>query len=248
MGKLKLAGLWATALLSVTVGGASALGETPPAGDVGIKTVSYSGSGCRPGSVAYSIAGDRQAFTLLYSDYTVETRTRQGRPARKHCDIELELTAPEGWAFTVFGVTARAYASLEPGAFGFLRVWSGFGGRRGNIGRVRLAGPYDGDFQQSTDLPLSELEWSRCGRGAGERRVKLRTEIQVRTKGFADHQGDRDEPGLGNNLPRGMIALDAIDGAVAHRYGLAWKRCQGGGHGDGHGGGPRPGRPGHGRS
>src|SRR5689334_14736144 len=78
--------------------------ETPGAGTVSIERLAHRGTGCRPGTVAQSIASDNRQFTLLFSDYLVDTSSRGGRPARKHCDLDVDVHVPEGWQFTVYGV------------------------------------------------------------------------------------------------------------------------------------------------
>ena len=199
----------------------------PPAGQFGLEALTYRGSGCRSGTVASSITADAQAFTLLFSDYLVDTSPRDGRPARRACDVDVTMKVPAGWSFTIFGLQIRGYASLESGAIGVQKAASSFGARRPQeVGRVRLEGPYDGDYQLYSKLALNAVEWSRCGGRDRTRRFNLKTAITVRPKrGFDDHQGDSDNPGLGRDLPRGMLTVDAIDGALLHRYQIAWRRC-----------------------
>lgn len=201
--------------------------DRPTSSEVGLEAITYRGSGCRQGTVAQTISPDTQAFTLLFSDYLVDTSPRDGRPARRACDIDVTMRVPAGWSFTVYGLQVRGYASLEDGAIGVQKAASSFGAMPAQeIGRIRLEGPYNDDYQLSSNLPLDALEWSRCGGHERTRRFNLKTAITVRPRrGFSDVQGDVDDPALGRSFPRGLLTVDAIDGALAHEYRIGWRRC-----------------------
>jgi hypothetical protein len=137
------------------------------------------------------------------------------------------MRVPAGWSFTVYGLQVRGYASLENGAVGVQKAASSFGAMRPQeIGRIRLDGPFNDDYQLSSNLPLDAVEWSRCGGHERTRRFNLKTAISVRPmRGFTDAQGDVDDPALGRSFPRGLLTVDAVDGALAHEYRVGWRRC-----------------------
>lgn len=197
-----------------------------PGQDVSIQSFNYRGTGCKQGTVASNVASDGKAMTLIFSDYIVDSSARDGRPARKACDIDVKLKTPSGWSFAVFGVQIRGFASIEPGAVGVQQSASSFGARPPQaIGRVKLNGAFDGDYENFTDLPLTTVEWSPCGVDR-IRNFNLKTFITVRPKnGFRDNDGDNDNPNAGHNLPQGMMTIDSLDGNLEHQYTIAWRRC-----------------------
>jgi hypothetical protein len=204
-----------------------AVGDEFPGQEVTIQELKHRGTGCRDGSVAHNISPDGKAMTLLFADYVVDSSERDGRPSRKACDIDVKMKIPSGWAFTLFGVQVRGYASIERGAVGVQQSAAGFGGRPPQaIGRLKLEGAFDGDYENFSDLPLTTVEWSPCGTDR-VRNFNLKTFITVRPKnGFRDTDGDVDNPNAGQNLPKGMMTIDSLDGSLEHQYTIAWRRCQ----------------------
>lgn len=188
--------------------------------------IDYRGSGCRPGSVATQISPDAQAFTMIFSDFSVDNSNRSGRPERKACVIDIRMAFPRGWSFALYGVQVRGYAAIEEGAIGVIKSLSSFGGRpHQEIGKTRIPGHYDENFEQFSSLPLDQVEWSACGPDR-QRRFNVKTAIVVRPqKGYSDADGDRD-PQDGSNHPRGTISVDSIDGGIAQKFHVAWKRCR----------------------
>ena len=188
--------------------------------------IDYRGTGCRPGSVATQISADAQAFTMIFSDFSVDNSDRAGRPKRRACVIDVRMAFPRGWSFALYGVQVRGYAAIEPGAIGVIKSLSSFGGRpHQEIGKTRLPGPYDDNFEQFSSLPLSQVEWSGCG-PERQRRFNLKTAIVVRPqRGYSDTDGDSD-PGDGSTHPRGTISVDSIDGGIAQKFFVAWRRCR----------------------
>lgn len=191
-----------------------------------LNQIDYRGTGCRPGSVVTQISEDAQAFTMIFSDFSVDNSDRAGRPKRRACVIDVRMAYPRGWAFAVFGVQARGYAAIEPGAIGVIKSLSSFGGRpHQEIGKTRLPGPYDDNFEQFSSLPLSQVEWSGCG-PERSRRFNIKTAIVVRPqRGYSDNDGDAD-PGDGSTHPRGTISIDSVDGGIAQKFFVAWRRCR----------------------
>lgn len=204
----------------------------------GIESVEYQGTGCRPGTVAHNVSTDAQTFSLIFSDYMIDTSVRSGRPMRKACSINLRLRSPRKWSFAIYGVQLRGYAALEEGVVGVAKTivffnpgGSGGPGRvRGaplsqEVGRHRIIGPFDDNFEQFTDIPVSQADWSPCG-PERTRKLHLKTAIVVRPqKGYADSDGDVDQPASGGGFPRGTISVDSVDGGIAHKFSIAWKKC-----------------------
>ena len=199
--------------------------EMPPSG-FGIIAVDYRGTGCTRGTVTTSVAADAQAFTVMFSDYAIDTSARGGRPGRKVCILDLGLRVPPGWSLAVNGVQMRGYAAIQAGALGVAKALVSFGRMvHQEIGRQRLVGPFQDNFSLETNLPLDQAEWTLCRRGR-EPRLNIRTSITVRPRlRFLDTDGEVDNPAQGRGFPFGLLTVDAVDGSIAQLYRISWRRC-----------------------
>ncbi len=222
---LRRAWLMAGLILQVLATSATATAQDqPPRGEVTIGRVDYRGNGCKDGSAVYNISPDGKAMTVLFADYVVDSSARRGRPARKICDLDVQLNIPDGWSFSVFAVDVRGYASLQPGVVGVQKVFASFGRiQPQQIGRQRLVGPYDDNYVNHSEVGLEAAEWSRCNTGRTQK-FNLKTAVTVRPQaGFNDEDGDND--GGTGTFPSGFMTIDSLDGRLVHVYGIAWKRC-----------------------
>jgi hypothetical protein len=198
-----------------------------PVGPLGITAVSYRGTGCPSGSVGSDLASDGQAMTLVFSQFGVDTSTRGGWPMRKACNVELTIRSQVGWQYSLVGVDLRGYANLEPGVIGVQKVAYSFGrqGKRA-VDRLRLVGPYDDNFANHADIDLMDREWSPCSRRAPLSRLFLRVIVNVRPqRGFSDDDWEFDGSRRGEVFPSGYMTVDSLDGAIVHRYQIAYRRC-----------------------
>ncbi len=213
--------LWMTGVAAVSPAVAA------PSGQLGIRGISYRGSGCPQGSVVSDLASDGQAMTLLFSQFGVDTSTRGGWPVRKACNIELTMGTAPGWQYSLVGVDIRGYANLQPGVVGVQKVAYTFGRQnKRTVDRLRLVGPFDDNFANHSDIGVFDSEWSPCSRRAPMSRLTLRVVINVRPqRGFSDEEGDADGSQRGVVYPFGFMALDALDGGIVHRYQIAYRKC-----------------------
>lgn len=180
---------------------------------VAIGELSYAGNGCPAESVAWTLSDDRQAMTMIFDQFAVETTgalpTNEGR-SRKSCRVQLRLQAPANWQFSIFYMDFRGFAALDPGTTGIHQSTYRLGsGPIVNLGRFTLAGPLSDDYQRVEDLSLNTAVWSTCT----ERQQRVEINSTVAVHGRA---------GSG-----GYMTLDSMDGVIAHSYGLAWRRCAG---------------------
>lgn len=222
--------------------------DTPSAGQVGIRGITYSGSGCPQGTVATNLSPDAQAFTMTFSDYMVAREGRnvesgdvcgpnlfnpRNHPAAgpraalrpiscKRCQIQLDITPPQGWSYGLVSFQTRGYATVDQGASGIQNAQISFGrGQKTKLGRMTIEGPYDDDYQRADDVPLRNIVWSKCNQPPQP--LQLDTVIAVKT----------------NDSARALMTVDSVDGTVNQQYGLIWKRCGNGGGGGGGGGNQR---------
>lgn len=204
---------WVLALAVVAVPGWAA--ESPNPRDILIEKVNYNGNGCRPGSVATSLAPDAKAFTLMFDDYIVDTSKKpvagendpddpnDPNPRHRGCNLILDIRVPQGWSFALFNVDVRGYAQLGPKAVGIQRTAYLFRGGEVEIGKMELKGPKAADYFHRTTSPLNSLEFSPCE--GKTRKLVVRTDIRV--KG------------------RGVMTVDSTDGELKQYYSIAWRKC-----------------------
>ena len=94
----------------------------PPPGTVTIQNVTYNGSGCPLGSVAYSITPDRTSVELLFSKFAAELDTKTTQfSSQTNCSVSVQLKYPSGWSVSWDRVEQRGFVDLSGGAQGQIR-------------------------------------------------------------------------------------------------------------------------------
>src|SRR4051812_22176772 len=99
---LKAMAMGVTLLASLAVTGAPAsAGPDPvPADDMVIDVAAANGSGCAWGSEEVAVLPDKKAFTVAYSQFTVQAGPGVKPPeSRKNCQLVLNVHVPEGFTF-----------------------------------------------------------------------------------------------------------------------------------------------------
>jgi hypothetical protein len=186
---------------------------------VQVSEFAYSGTGCPPGSVASDLSQDRQAMTLIFDKFGVETLGAESERLerdRKACQLSLKLQTPPGWQFTVFYMDFRGFASLDADTTGIHSTAYKLGtGPMFNLGKFILTGPYIDDYARIEDMAVTAAPWSDCN--DRQQRLVINTAVAVRS-----HNGSI-----------GYMTLDSLDGVIAHSYGIAWRKCGPGGQGEG---------------
>lgn len=212
--------------------------DAPEPGSVSIADISYRGSGCPQGSVAYNLSPDAKAFTVLFDNFIVEAGEENQRD-RKRCNVNLDMNVPSGWSFALFCVEFRGFADLEEGLVGeqtsrfrFGRSWMR------PLGKMKLEGSYADDYQKVEQIPLSSYTWTPCD-SSRTKRLQLQTEIAITPdrghggrgnpwwrRGRGGRGGGRGGHGNEPEPKYGVMTVDSIDGELAHHYGIAWRRCE----------------------
>jgi len=177
---------------------------------VRVRNIAYAGSGCPAGTVAGSIANDRQAFTLLFDSYIAEVGPGISiREKRKNCQLAVALDFPQGWSFSIFTVDYRGYVDLDGGIVGTQQSSYYF---QGQSTTARLAsnyyGPLSQNYQIRDTLGISAVVWSPCG---ASRALNINTEVRLNNSN--------------NPTGSGIMTTDSIDGVVRQLYGFQWRRC-----------------------
>jgi hypothetical protein len=190
--------------------GAPLPSDAPP-GEMRVNLRTVNGSGCPAGTVGVEAAPDRSSFTVNYSQYLARAGAgAEATDARQNCQLVLDVDAPEGYTYAVFGLDHSGYAHLAAGARGLQRSAYYFQGSPSTEEVTHeLTGPYDGPWHTSDSDAFEELVWAPCGE---DRHLNVNTELRV-------DAGDAD--------PRqsvSFLAMRATD-VPATTYHLTWKQC-----------------------
>lgn len=180
-----------------------------PADNVYINRIVYGGNGCPQGTVSELVSPDKQSFTLLMDEYIAELGPYIERAAnRKSCQIGVELVVPAGWSYSVATIDYRGYANLDPGVTGTHMASYYFQGQ-GTTGRFasNFAGPYVNNYQVRDTIGLEAQVWSPCGQ---TRALNIKSEVRLAAR---------------NRNAQGVMTVDSVDGTVAMKYGIVWRRC-----------------------
>jgi hypothetical protein len=167
-----------------------------------IESISYGGSGCPNGSVAQSISDDRQRFTLIFDRYVASTGP--GVPAtdaRKDCQININLRAPNGTGNTHLNLQYRGYAQLAAASTGEQQAdyyLASTPHKPGGGGSGKFNGPVAKDYVQSDTIPL-QLQKVDTGAPCGFR-VPFNIKSSIRIVGPP-------------SVP-GQLTTDSIDGQI----------------------------------
>jgi hypothetical protein len=175
-------------------------GNRPPKDNVSAG-ITYSGTGCPPGSASVALAEDRSSFTILFSRFIASN----GSPTdnRKDCMIDVDLVYPEEWSFAIQAIDYRGYAQLPAGMSAVHRSQFLFQGNGSPNARTSLVGPLNEDYFIREEQPL---EFSKC-----------RTRMKGRIRTVLQLNGSSTQPA--------QMTVDSVDQSVIQTYTIQWKKC-----------------------
>lgn len=88
----------------------------------------------KTGSVAGQLASDQSTLTLAYDRFVAQAGSGiQPAENRKNCQLNVKLTYPSGWQFSVFKADYRGYASIPSGATGTCKATYYFSGENKQV-------------------------------------------------------------------------------------------------------------------
>ncbi|MEV6596571.1 DUF4360 domain-containing protein [Actinoplanes sp. NPDC051346] len=181
----------------------------PPADHVTIEKLTVNGTGCRADTVAVGLSPDREAFTVIYSDYLARAGTGARNPdQRRTCGLTVRLNVPATLGYAITAVDYRGYAHLEPGASASLSARYHFQGSGAPTYTVHPFASGLDDSWQVTDSAGGGPVFSSCGQG---RKIDIDTELRV--------SADRAD------APTSLITMDSTDSEVASTYHLSYRAC-----------------------
>ncbi|TYK42779.1 DUF4360 domain-containing protein [Actinomadura decatromicini] len=181
-----------------------------PADDM-VEITAVHGSGCAPDKTAASLKWGKDAFVIDYRDYTAQTGgSWEPIDARKNCQLAVKVTARENLTYAISQVDYRLNLNLQAGATAALKAEHNFlGSDRSDVRTFNMSGPFNGPYQITETVPITDLVWKVCG---DPRPIGIYTELRVAT-GTSDH------------TKVSSISMNSPDGAYQTTYHLIWKEC-----------------------
>ena len=107
-----------------------------------IRGLTYGGSGCSSNSVVSQLSKDKSMLTLMYGAFVAQTGPGLvPADARKNCQLNVAITYPSGWQFSIFKADYRGYANLPTGQKGVVRASYYFSGQSEQVSVNRPSSP-----------------------------------------------------------------------------------------------------------
>jgi hypothetical protein len=182
--------------------------DLPDPAQTYIESFGFQGQGCPAGSVSQNLSPDRQALTLIFSEFGVEGGAVVGSPQKAvACLINMSAHVPVGYSFSILRIDTRGYANIAAATTGYSRTafrWGHSPVGLTQLSQQNIQGPYDNDFQASTTIPSQSLAWSPCT--GSSQPLTIQSTVGV-------------------NGQHGYINVDSIDTSFVTQYRLMWRRC-----------------------
>ncbi|CAJ2499932.1 Uu.00g027850.m01.CDS01 [Anthostomella pinea] len=184
-------------------------GNTTAPPGVTIHGFNYAGTGCSDSSVSSYLSPDKSTLTLAYDDFVAQSGPNlTAAEARKNCQLNVALTYPGGWQFTVFKADFRGYAGLATGIEGAVRALYYFSGQSQQVASTQfLQGPINANFIKTDQFNLQSEIWSPCGQEAS---LNINAEIRI-------------DPLVSENP--GLMTYDSTDLKFTQVQYLVWQQC-----------------------
>lgn len=191
-----------------------------------IEFVTTRGRGCQNGEVAVSIAPDGRSFSVLMDNYKAEA-TASMTLEKRSCILEIGISAPRGWSYSLLSADYRGYVQAEAGTQVSHQVLYSFDGSRprnenpgfeNSQGRYSFKqqvfnGPRVEEYFIRNEIDPRVSLWSPCSPGTAQPLV-IETFLIAR----AYSRGALAE-----------ISLDTVDGAIEQQFTWNWRQCSIGG-------------------
>jgi hypothetical protein len=178
-----------------------------------INNIRSNGTGCPLGTVAVNISPDQQAFTLTFSEFFAEVSPILGvQTQRKDCRVVFDTEQEPGWEYTIFAVTYRGFAALDAGVRGAQDLTFGTIGKKSRT-TMNLVGPYDDNYINSQEVPVSTLKWSGCNNGNKQKDFTIDAALTLQAP---------------DTSTQGLFTVDTVDGEVRQEYEVIWRECKNG--------------------
>jgi hypothetical protein len=182
-----------------------------PSGKIVIDLVTVNGTGCPAGSAAVAVSPDNTAFTVTYSKYIAQVGPNiAATEARKNCQLNVLVHAPQGFTYAISKVDYRGYANLAAGATALERANYYFSGMSTTTYISHpFTGPLNDDWQTTDVADLTAMVWSPCG---AQRNLNINTELRAAA-------------GTSDKTATSLIQMDSADTDIQTVYHLSWDKC-----------------------
>jgi hypothetical protein len=198
------------ALLTV-VGGAAWADDQPDPSQVFIENLTFSGTGCAPGTVLSEVAPDAKSVSIYFDSFVAEAGPHIALTnSVKMCKLALSVHAPAGWSFAIPTVDYHGYMLLDDQVTGTTQATYSFAGSMLQAtAQSSWTGPKDDDYVVRDQIGMANLVWSPCT--TADRALNINATVRVNNHA--------------NPAGTGMLTVDSIDGKVLQVYGLTWRAC-----------------------
>ncbi|KAF2840925.1 hypothetical protein M501DRAFT_1010109 [Patellaria atrata CBS 101060] len=182
----------------------------PEPSSVKIRAVTYGGTGCPQGTVGSIISSDQSTMTLIFDSYVASIgKGVSVTDNRKNCQINVDLTYPGGFQYSVFGADYRGYAALDAGITGTLKSTYYFSGQtEQTYTQADFKGPLNGDYLKHDEAEVVSVVWSPCGT---EGMLNINSQVRLTST---------------NSAANGLLTTDSIDAKFTQKLYMQWQTCK----------------------
>lgn len=174
----------AAALASVAIGAGVSNAATTPGFTLG-GSVTYGGTGCPQGSLAYEISSDGTAMTVFYDKFVAALGpgANGSAYARRNCQLTIPIKVPNGFTYGVTSIDYRGYSDIVDSGVTATQTaqyrFQGYGSQR----LTSQIQPDDGGYWQISDvIPMASVNFKPCN---VDRTLIVNDDIWLRNNGGA---------------------------------------------------------------
>ncbi|KAF3905776.1 hypothetical protein AA313_de0204271 [Arthrobotrys entomopaga] len=176
---------------------------TSPPKDAVISDIAYGGTGCPQGSAVVALSSDNTSFSIGFNDFTATLGS--SIDSRKFCQVNLALSAPSGWQYTVVAANFTGFALLGANAQACHTSSLYFSGSTDETSyAATLNGPAAYIYNIAAATVADNSNWSGCGSDAG---LNIKSVVTLSGSGT------------------GQIKEIGESVKVAGIYALSWRKC-----------------------
>jgi len=186
----------------------SSLSSNALVGAIRVARVTYGGSGCPQGSMAYDTDPDSGALSLRFSKFQATTDSQSTR--RQFCQVNFNIAPPTGYEYSVITTTTTGYVSTRDSLNATISKLYYYSGGSGYANRWHS---YWGHQERTFEVydKVEELGWSGCDDAAG-RSLNVKTQVIL--------TGDADDDNF-----VGTMSVDDQQVDISQTLKLALRKC-----------------------
>jgi len=182
--------------------------------DVSIQQVTWNGSGCQlnengsPRDATYVMSSDRTTLTIIFAQYLAQAGPgTMPSDDRKNCQINLKVSIPQSWQYSVSSTTFRGFAQFDPTCSGYVKASYYFSGETQTVAaQYNFNGKKNsvGNYEATTTVVAV---WPRCN---------IPTMFNINTEAYV---------GCQNRNQQAQLTVDSLDQKYQVKYHFLWRRC-----------------------